>query len=321
MDRAVAPIRFGLAIVLALIGLAGGARAVELEGDWHVLVHYRDAASGKPEQWRWEDRVWHFERDGDRLVWTDYPIVVFHDESGRFERLGTNRQSRVLGAWEPDEGQRSNIAAGLEVNPRGAKTKRLRGSDATGWSSGGHATAASANLLTYTETWTIESPSELPVFMRTDVLGGARAEDLEGVTRYATAAVESDGNLLRGTWLRDGTREGTFRMTRSGTTQAVRGSGRSNAERVRELFFGSAAALGDGGAADRPEPEAPEEVWQAVRTQVREELERSAIAQGESPGALEAELDRLADEIVGLMREGRSREEIERRLREGRQGP
>jgi hypothetical protein len=58
-----------------------------------------------------------------------------------------------------------------------------------------------------------------------------------------------------------------------------------------------------------------------VRAQVREDLERSLIARGESPGTLQAELDRLADRIVGLLREGKSREEIDRLLREGGLAP
>ena len=64
---------------------------VDLIGTWHVLVHYTDANSNDPEQLRWDDRIWSFERTGSRLRWDEAPIVVFGDNSGRFEHLGTNR--------------------------------------------------------------------------------------------------------------------------------------------------------------------------------------------------------------------------------------
>ena len=50
-------------------------------GAWHVLVHYEDAASSGAERERWDDRAWVFEREGDRLRWTEYPVVVFDDET------------------------------------------------------------------------------------------------------------------------------------------------------------------------------------------------------------------------------------------------
>src|SRR5262249_48630372 len=119
--------RLVAALVLCLVcGVASGARAFDAAGNWYVLVHYKDAESGKPDQWRWEDRVWKFERKGDRLEWTDYPIVVFEDETGRFENLSGNRASRVLAAWEPSPLQLEDIKNGLQTNPRGVKTKTLR---------------------------------------------------------------------------------------------------------------------------------------------------------------------------------------------------
>ena len=75
-----------LAAAIAL-GFASGARAVELEGTWYVLVHYQDSETNKPEQWRWEDRVWSFARKGDRLEWTEWPIVVLEVRSRRTDSV------------------------------------------------------------------------------------------------------------------------------------------------------------------------------------------------------------------------------------------
>ena len=90
-------------LVLAPVGAARAqATPVDLAGTWYVLVHYRDEATANPQAKRWEDKIWTFERRGSRLHWTEYPIVVFHDENGRFENLGTSRARRILHAWEPN---------------------------------------------------------------------------------------------------------------------------------------------------------------------------------------------------------------------------
>ena len=91
------------ASALALIAAAAPtARAAEkdatsaLVGTWHVLIHYTDDHSHDPEQIRWDDQAWVFERSGSRLRWTQYPIVVFRDKQGRFEPRGGMRAARTL---------------------------------------------------------------------------------------------------------------------------------------------------------------------------------------------------------------------------------
>jgi len=222
----------GLTVALALAVAASFAsaraddvprEAVDLIGAWHVLIHYTDDHTHAPDQLRWDEKVWVFERSGSRLRWTEYPIVVFDDQTGRFETLGGNRRSRVLGGWEPNEAQLAQIRAGLAVNDRGSKSKTLRKHGEDGWRSSTRPTAASASIVTYVENWSIEGTAGRPIFRREDILGSGRTESLEGVTEYATAEVASGGNVLRGTFERDGSRHGTFRMTRSGPPQAVKG--------------------------------------------------------------------------------------------------
>jgi len=214
------PRRFALhlsaALCAALLLAAAPATAADWTGTWHVLVHYTDAHSGNPEQPRWNDRIWVFERKGSKLRWTEYPIVVFSNDSGRFERRQSGQYARVLGAWEPSDGQLANIEAGIKINSRGSKKKSLRGSDEEGWHSIARARAASASVITYQENWSVAGWQDLPVFEQQDVMASARTETLEGVTRYEATAVEDGGNVLRGRYQRDGTREGTFTMRRSG---------------------------------------------------------------------------------------------------------
>jgi len=202
-------------VLWAALGLAPAAVAdVDLAGSWHVLVHYKDDATSHPERERWLDRLWVFEEKNGKLYWTEYPIVVFSDESGRFERRSSGQYARVLGEWEPSETQQSNIRAGLQTNSRGSKKKKLKGSDVEGWKTTYRARPGSASVITYQENWSIAEESDLPVFVQEDVMSSMRTETLEGVTRYTTQGVE--GDVLVGSYVRDGTRHGTFRMTPSG---------------------------------------------------------------------------------------------------------
>ena len=93
----------------AVLAAPASARAeVDLVGTWYVLIHYRDSATNNPDFDRWLDRIWQFEDKGSRMQWTEYPIVVYQDQSGRFERFRGVR-SRVLAYWEPNANQRSQI--------------------------------------------------------------------------------------------------------------------------------------------------------------------------------------------------------------------
>jgi hypothetical protein len=326
-----------LIAALAALGLlvAGAALAepsagaVQLIGTWHVLVHYTDDHSANPEAMRWEDRIWVFEPEGSRLRWTDYPIVVFRDETGRFEGLGGNRASRVVHAWEPNPDQQAQIESGLEVNPRGKKSKTLRGSDAKGWRTTARATPASASVITYTENWSISGLPRLPVFERVDVLGSARTEGLDGVTRFTTTEVEPGGRVLRGRFERDGSRHGTFRMTLAGPVRGVQGTRKTDGERVYELFFGEAGAAlfqGDGIRALQDRVRAGEQVPESSRAEVREEIRRSLERQlrqrGVDPDAYSREIETLTRQIERqVIDEGRSFEEVQRMIEEGEIAP
>jgi murein DD-endopeptidase MepM/ murein hydrolase activator NlpD len=211
-----------LAAAMLALAVPAAAEPVELEGTWYVLVHFKDDNAPNPEQDRWDDKVWSFEKKGRRLKWTEYPIVVFDDEAGRFERRNTGQYARILHYWEPNAAQRSDIRDGLQVNSRGSKQKSLRGSDAKGWSSARQTSAASASVVTYQEIWSIEGMPSLPVFERADYMGGGRSDSLEGLTQYATTKVE--GDVISGSFERDGTRHGTFRMMRAGEVGALKGA-------------------------------------------------------------------------------------------------
>lgn len=312
-----------LALAAGLARSAAAAAPLDLLGTWYVWAHYRDSATNNPDFERWQDRIWVFREAGSRLEWTSYPIVIFSDETGRFDRLGTNRQSRVMQFWDPSPAQLDEIRSGLEVNPRGRKAKTLSGSWSEGWRSRGPIAAFGANTLTYTEIWSIEDPRSMPIFRIEESLGGARAETLEGVTLYQVEEVEPGGEVLHGSFDRDGTRTGTFTMMRAGAVSDVKGSGRSNDERVMAMFASQmgggeelAAILSAGKPAQLQGTDR-----EKVRAEIRKMVEDSMREQDIDPRYYQSEVRDLTEQILRAWERGRSPQQIERMLREGEIAP
>jgi hypothetical protein len=324
----------GLAALGALLLLApcAAARAADLPdrlaGTWHVLVHYRDDHAHNPNQLRWDDRLWVFERVGERLKWTEYPLVIFQDDSGRFEQLGSSKASRVVAGWEPNPAQLAEIAAGLSYNTRGAKSKTLRFTHGA-WRSASRPTAASASIVSYTESWNIEGTSELPEFRREDTLGGERTETLDGVTLYAATERDASGDVWKGTYERDGTRHGVFTMRRAGEASITKGSGMTQEQRLREHFFGrEGAALMQPGAARkevermiREGEDLPPEMKEALRDEIRSTVEQNLRANGSDPRAMRPQIESITRQLERLVLEGKSQSEIDAMIRDGQIRP
>jgi hypothetical protein len=320
----------GVLALLVVTTAVTPAEAIDLIGTWHVLIHYKDSVTENPERERWEDRVWVFEQEGSRLRWTDYPIVVFGDQTGRFEHLGGNRASRALHFWEPNAAQLAQIQEGLEINSRGSRSKTLRGSDAAGWSSGKKKSGyQSARFITFQEIWQITGMPDRPTFIRDDVLGSAATEDVEGRTTWEGETVEPGGDVIRGRYDRDGTRIGTFRITRSGEVSTVKGSGKSQSERAAGALIGAYASqlfAGElpGGASETDLRKAIEagEFTDDDRRDLRSEFERSITesyrSQGNDPRRFRPQIQSLARKMVDLfVDEGKSIEEIGQMLADG----
>jgi hypothetical protein len=229
-------------LALAVSSLTASAARAELDllGSWFVLIHYRDSQTANPDADRWADKVWRLETKGSRLQWSEYPIVVFSNGSGRFGAVAGNPRSRLLVSWEPSPAQLQEIAAGPRVNSRGSKTKTLRGSPKRGYESVGRAAVASAMTVGYQETWSIEDPTGLPIFTFDDSLGTSAAlsagpgSAASGRTRYTALEVSADGNRISGSYTRDKNRQGTFRLIRAGTPRALKSDGRTPNEKRRD---------------------------------------------------------------------------------------
>lgn len=279
------------AALLVGLGPATALAEVELAGSWHVLVHYRDAGAANPEAERWEDRLWVFEPSGSRLRWTEFPIVIFDDETGRFERrAGSGQYARVLHHWEPSPEQLANLRAGLAANDRGAQAKSLR-RDGDAWSSELRAGPTSVSVITYQESWSIADAENLPVFEQLDLLASESAESLEGKTVLRTERVLEDGDLLVGSYDRDGTRRGTFQMRRTGARKEL--AKKTQSELQRQAFARGMLSS--------------EEARRAIEP-VRGELARAGIELDEE------EMGRLVEQALRLLGQGEAPEDVRRRL-------
>jgi hypothetical protein len=199
--------------------------AIGLEGEWYVLVHYRDENAADPRIVQWRDRVWRFERERrgsdspqESLRWTILDGVTFRDPRGRFEELDGGRSARSLGAWQPDAAQLAEIREGLRVDDQAARSKTLRRSPQGGYRSSGARSPRSSSTIGYEELWAIEGPPGAPVFVRDDAMGAGRTDELLGRTRFTTREVARDGDELEvsGDFEQDGELAGQFRMLRMG---------------------------------------------------------------------------------------------------------
>lgn len=208
------------------------AEAFELEGAWYVLVHYaaigangggeRADERAAPPPNRWEDKVWVFAPRGSRLTWTEYPVVVLRDESGRSETLASGRRIRTAGTWRPNARQRAEIAAGPGVVDGWARSKTLRGDAASGYRSRGAVNRESTSVIGYSEQWEIEGLSSVPTFRRRDELSGERAEALAGLVEYR--GTHAEPGELSGEFVRDDSLRGRFTMQRIAAPKAIRGN-------------------------------------------------------------------------------------------------
>jgi hypothetical protein len=206
--RCVVAIAFLLAAIAFLLA-AQTARAVELEGTWYLLVHYRDASSANPDALRWEDRIWHFQREGERLLWTDYELVNFVDSRGRFER-----DRRVLGPWEPSRSQHREIERGLFANRRGARVLALERSEEGGWRTrvDSDALQKSRAVMSFGLAGSIAGARDLPTFSIDEMLRRPGSIASLSHTVMTTKSASSSGDRLTGSYTSSGTRTGTFRM-------------------------------------------------------------------------------------------------------------
>jgi hypothetical protein len=302
--------RPGIAVAALAATLVASAAApapgADLVGTWHVLIHYRDDQAHNKDAVRWDDRIWVFAREGDRLRWTEYPIVVFSDRRGRFESGGAG-MVRVVHAWEPTTNQVQQIRGGLDINERGAKSKTLRRSNAKGWRSSGRATTASASIVTYHETWSIDDPTGLPVFTRDDALGSGVAEDYDGRTQYTTTESAPDGSVLRGSFERDGTRHGIFRMMRAGDVGIAESqAGRDQREGRRSMFMARFMSA----AADSPEFQAE------IRAEVEKSFRERGVDPADHPEQVAASTAAVTEEVREGIRSGRSQDEIRAKIAE-----
>lgn len=324
------PLRLTVSLALSLVFLfvaATPAAAVDLIGTWHVLIHYKDTSTIHAERERWDDRIWVFAMEGSKLRWTEYPIVVFNEQGGRFEPGAGGRMARTLDFWEPTAGQQAEIEAGLQINPRGSKNKSLRGDMTTGFSSakrkGGY---QSARFITFTETWSIEGLPDKPVFTFDDVMGSASTESFEGRTQYATETVEPGGNVLRGSFQRDENRKGTFRLQRAGSTRVVEGTGETLTQRNANAFMAatSSGMMADD-FADRLGELPPDlkDLSSSERAKlektVRHALEDGLRAQGNTDlRGLQPELQNLSKRIVDELVDGKTPDQIAKMFRDGK---
>jgi hypothetical protein len=155
---------------------------------------------------------------------------------------------------------------------------------------------------------------------------------MEGVTQYTTTEVLSGGDELRGNFVRDESRRGTFRMVRSGETKALAGTRKSEGQRFQQEFLGDRFDLvldREGSAvsaAIAARAEGREKVSNELRARARSEI-AGAISErlreaGKAPDDYGREIESLSEQIeAALIDDGRSPYDVVEMLKDGRINP
>jgi hypothetical protein len=152
------------------------------------------------------------------------------------------------------------------------------------------------------------------------------------VTQYTTTEVLSGGDELRGTFVRDESRRGSFRMVRSGDTKALSGTRKSEGQRFQQEFLGdrfdlaldregsavyeAVAARADGRG------QVSAELRQRVRTEIAAAISERLREAGEDPGRFAREIEGLSEKMEAeLIDGGRSPYDVVEMLKDGRINP
>ena len=73
----------------------------------------------------------------------------------------------------------------------------------------------------FLDVYVVDGLPSMPVFTRDDTLGSGSTESIQGRTRYTAESVSRDGNEVRGSYVRDGSKNGTFTMRRVGAVVVI----------------------------------------------------------------------------------------------------
>ncbi len=203
-----------LPILLAL-GAASAARAADLSdqdlsGEWYVLVNFKDDRSEDESVKKFKDFAWSIKQDESKIVWQDFPYVMFHEDL----ELVRREAMRSHTGWEPSPGVWSRIRKKITVSNRAVARKTLRGSREKGFESPAPIGGAGANMISFTRDWQVTFAPEMIRVRITDSLsGGMGLDGMEDSVVYEITERAADDEL-RGSY-REPHKSGTFVMVRS----------------------------------------------------------------------------------------------------------
>jgi hypothetical protein len=212
-----------LLLVLLVVGPSPDVRAddlseLELSGDWYVLLHFKDAKSEDKSLVKFKDFAWSIQQDPERIVWTEYPYVIF-DEGTEVTR---RYKMRAHEPWEPEGLVLGLLQKHLDVSSRAERSKTLKGSCAAGFRSPpAIGSGGGARTLTFTRDWSLAFAADKVSVRIVDSLGGSDLlGEMQEATLYEITQRVSDGEL-RGTYA-EGTKSGRLRMIRSKERRVVK---------------------------------------------------------------------------------------------------
>ena len=192
--------------------------ALDLSGEWYVLLTYKDQRSQDASVTRWKDFAWSIQQRPKQIVWLVNPYVVFDQGTEVTRRYKIHAHNEP---WQPEGRVLSRLSEHLDVSARAEKVERLKGSREKGYRSLPQSGLGSARTMTFTRDWTVSFSDERVRITVTDSLGGSELlGDMEESTVYEITQRVSPSEL-RGTYV-EGPKSGTLRMLRSAERRVVK---------------------------------------------------------------------------------------------------
>jgi hypothetical protein len=198
-------------VAAALPAPAEDLAALDLSGEWYVLIHYKDAKSEDKSLTKFKDFAWSIRQSPTKLEVDEYPYVLFDEGTEEIRRAAMRGHK----PWQPEGLVLDALLEHVDVSTRAMRSKVLEGSTAAGMKSDLPSEGGGGQTMSFVRNWDVSwTPATVTVRIVDSLSGGsAMLGGMEEASVYEIKERPSAGEL-RGTWS-EGDRSGSLRMIRS----------------------------------------------------------------------------------------------------------
>jgi hypothetical protein len=193
------------------LALAEDLSNLDLNGEWYVLIHYKDASSEDKSITKFKDFAWSIRQQPASLELDEYPYVLFDEGSEEIRRA----DMRGHKPWQPEGLVLDALREHVDVSTRAMRSKKLDGSTKTGMKSLPPAGSSGGATMNFVRNWDMTWSPTLVRISIVDSLSGGSAI-LGGMEEASVFEIKErpSADELRGSWSEDD-KSGSLRMIRA----------------------------------------------------------------------------------------------------------